>query len=494
MTRRGTILFVVVVVLAIAALITAGMIQGASAARGSGRVGADRDQLRALAWSGVLGVMNELGAQRDNLLKGQSPTLTDRWQLYASGGLKGTVTLQPFGSARAVSECARLDVNGASAADLARLPALAQVAKSITSDQTWTSPEELRDAATSNRDKPQGLAPDADAGLSSPEAKPAGDWLKLVTVFSADAETAANGQDRVELGGDWDLASAKAAGGDNQGVTTIIQALAGDPKKPTTKAGLLRWLSATNAPAATWGGVLDAFCDASGVRTRVLDINRADGATLAGLPGLDAGLAEKLVAARNRLDPGGLASITWPIAAGVLTVDQLATLLPKITTRTLVWRVRVIAEITPATDDGAPAAAPAPGPGEVTSTGPGASPSATPTQAPGLRMILDAVIDVTGATPRVAYLRDGTWDGVMLPRAEPEAKSAEIPDVFAATGTPGEPAAAKDALFDIAPPELPGRRLGLEGTPPAAPAADHAAGPVGPRVGRWIGGPTRGGS
>lgn len=497
MTRRGTILFVVVLALAIAALVTAGMIQSASAARATGRAGADRDQLRALAWSGVLAAMNELGAQRGSLLKGKDPTLTSRWQLFAADGLKGTVSLQAFGSKACVSECARLDVNGASATDLARVPGLESVADALAGG-TWTSPEELRAAASGPPPATPGLAesalPESAPGLSSsveskdPSQAGPPAWLSRVTVFGADAGVTAGGTERIELGSAWDLASAKAAAGDDAGVSGVLEALAADTKRPTTMAGLVGWLSAKNTPLSQWGGVLDVFCDSAGERTRVLDINRADAGAIAGLPGFTSDLAAKLVAARQRLDEATLASPAWPVIAGVLNAQQLGELLPRITTRSLVWRVRVVAEISPASDEPelGPAAATESalaraGAGQSEGDAPQAS-SAADVPLPGLRMIYDAVIDVTGATPRVAYLREGTWDGLVLPKPAP----AAVPQEQGTTPAAGLPE-----------PELP-PRVGeaLGDSEPAAtvplPAEDKAPA-RGERVGRWIGASASGG-
>ncbi|MFA6044390.1 MAG: hypothetical protein WC718_05350 [Phycisphaerales bacterium] len=496
-SRSGSILFVVVLALAIAALVTAGMIQGAGAARAAGLAGADRDQLRSLAWSGVLASMTELGAQRDALLKGKDPVLTSRWTLFTSGGFKGTVSLQAFGAKPFASECARLDLNGANEADLARVSELANDAGQIAGG-TWTSPEELREVVGKGGPKLKGLAsdgekPKVEAGepesLGTSEttaeapAKTTPAWLSRVTVFSADAQAARSGADRIAIGGAWDGASAKAVAGDNRGVDAVLEALAADTKRPTTMAGLVAWLGAQNTPLAEWGRVLDVFCDAPGVRTRVLDINRAEAGTIAGLPGSDTALADKLVAARQRLGEDSLTSLAWPVEAGVLTPAQLAPLLPRITTRSLVWRVRVVAEISTAGDE---AQLP-----EVAGLGVDRPPTPGTTPAPpaGLRLVYDAVIDVTGTTPRVAYLRDGTWDSLTMPMPPEKVE---------------KPALVLETADALVPPVLPEKGLGefddakgggdvtVGPNAPTSPPAENAAAVRGPRVGRWVGGGAHG--
>lgn len=484
MSRRGTILFVVILALTIAALVTAGMIQGASAARASARAGADRDQLRALAWSGVLGAMNELASQRDALVKGKDPALTGSWQLFASGGDKAVVTLQKFGALHATSECARLDVNGAAASDLARVDGLADLAPAIASGQPWTSPEELRELASAPATQTPGPTPGTPTSAPSTTSAPGADWLKHLTTFSADAQVTQAGAARLVIADTWDLADAKAAAAETQGLAPLLEALAAEVKQPTTMSGLLAWLTAQNAPPAPAGHLLDLFCDSPGVHPRVVDLNRADAQVLAALPGMDAPLAQRLVAARERLDPNALSLITWPVSAGVLSPAQLATLLPKITTRSLVWRVRVIAQISPIADQ--------PGPQSAAGQGPdlGSGPlAATESAAPsgraasgGLRMILDAVIDVTGATPRLAYLRDASWEGLRLPESSDQPNSA--PDPADSTNDVDSPPSVESGF---APPRLP--IPAPSAAPP--PAADNA--PKGRRVGRWLSGQTPGG-
>lgn len=494
-SRPGSILLVVVLALAMAALVTAGMIQGASAARAAGVAGADRDQLRSLAWSGVLASMTELGGQRASLLQGKDPSLTARWTLYTAGGVRGVVSLRPFGAMSAASECARIDVNGANGADIARVNGLANDAGSIADGgQSWSSPEELREVVGRSGSKPEGLA-SAAPGLPADEASPVmgesvraatPEWLSRVTVFSADAEVTRAGADRLDIGSEWDMASAKAAAGDRPGVDAVLEALAADTRRPTTMSGLVAWLSAKSTPPDMWGGVLDIFREHAGVRTRVLDINRADSGTIAGLPGVDGALADTLVAARQRMGEEALASVAWPVEAGVLSPAQLAPLLPRITTRSLVWRVRVIAEISAASDEAEPADVPAAGLGVERPQAPGTAPP-VPT---GLRMVYDAVIDLTGAAPRLAYLREGTWEGLTIPAGDEH---------------PMHPVTETTAPEVLAPPSLPQQRLGVTDhadhaagmtiapVAPMVPHAENGEGARGPRVGRWTGGTPRGG-
>lgn len=465
MTRRGTILFVVVLALAIAALVTTGMIQSASAARAAGRTGADRDQLRALAWSGVLAAASELGAQRADLLQGKDPSMTSRWQLFAAGGVKGTVRLEAFGARAAVSECGRLDVNGAAAADLSRVEGVAERADEIAGG-AWTSVEELREVAGRASGGAVDVATEAGVrdvvGTSDSGSAGSLRWLSQVTVFSADAGVSERGAERIELGGAWDVQGAKAVAGEDGGVEGVIEALAAETQRPGSMSGLVGWLAARNVPLAKWGGVLDVFCDQAGVRTRVMDINRAEAAALAGLPGVDAALADRLVAARARLDATTLGSPAWPVVAGVLSPAQLGALLPRITTRSLVWRVRVVAEISPAEQE----------------------PELEASGLAGVRMVYDAVIDVTEATPRVAYLRDGTWEGVTLPEAgvaaEPEASGGSAIEPWAAPVLPPRVAQAGTEVRT----EVGGAALGGAGEGKVV---------VGARVGRWTGGSPRAG-
>src|SRR4051812_37446493 len=96
MSRRGSILLTVMVVITLAALVGTTVLYRADAQRGSARNGMEHAQLRALAWSGVQGAMAELASQRGDLMQGGTPALTGEWSLY-KGTVRGGIRLAPIG-------------------------------------------------------------------------------------------------------------------------------------------------------------------------------------------------------------------------------------------------------------------------------------------------------------------------------------------------------------------------------------------------------------
>lgn len=94
--RRGTVIIMVLVLLAIGALVVAGLLNRASVRMEQSRARLDQMQARALAQSGLEGVLVEVAAQREKLLAGGEPELTAEWTTPvagAGGALVGRVRL-----------------------------------------------------------------------------------------------------------------------------------------------------------------------------------------------------------------------------------------------------------------------------------------------------------------------------------------------------------------------------------------------------------------
>jgi hypothetical protein len=86
-----------------------------------------RTRSRALAWSGVQAAMAELASQRDELLDGADPALTETWDLFeVSAGRRGVVRLLPIGAGGELfeSEASKINVNTAGVETLALVPGL----------------------------------------------------------------------------------------------------------------------------------------------------------------------------------------------------------------------------------------------------------------------------------------------------------------------------------------------------------------------------------
>ncbi len=77
--RRGSILVLSLLVVTIGSLVGTSIIYYAGADRRAADMGVRRVQARAMAWSGVQAVMAELSKQREALIEGEAPTITEIW-------------------------------------------------------------------------------------------------------------------------------------------------------------------------------------------------------------------------------------------------------------------------------------------------------------------------------------------------------------------------------------------------------------------------------
>lgn len=83
--RRGTVIIMVLVLLAIGAMVVAGLLNRASTRMDQSRSRLDHMQARSLAQSGLEGVLVEMAAQRARMLAGDAPELTEEWTTPVMG-------------------------------------------------------------------------------------------------------------------------------------------------------------------------------------------------------------------------------------------------------------------------------------------------------------------------------------------------------------------------------------------------------------------------
>jgi hypothetical protein len=84
--RRAVVLLMSLVVITIGALIATTILYFSSAPSYTSQTGLRFTQSRAMAWSGVQAVMSQLSVQRDDLLQGKAPTLTEYWTVPSEEG------------------------------------------------------------------------------------------------------------------------------------------------------------------------------------------------------------------------------------------------------------------------------------------------------------------------------------------------------------------------------------------------------------------------
>lgn len=487
--RAGVILVAVLVVVAVGALIGTTLLYGAAAGRESGASSVRSQQSRMAAWSGVQAVMAELASQREELLRGASPRVTSAWRLGAAeGGGVAVYRVVAQGEELVVSEAARLDVNTAPAAVLSRAPGLDAEAERIVAERGVRPFLSVIEAVG------DGPRRDGGAGEAGSSAE-AVESMDVLTVFSFDPGvqagigargSQARGKARIAVSGglteeiERDLTSRL----DRRGVE-VASALFRPGRTLGSMRAVVEALIGADVPAAEWGPVLDAIRPAGEggeeefLRGRV-DLNRAPAEVLACLPGIDAAAAARIVEARGSLGADERADVAWPVVQGTLAPAAFAEAVDLLTTRTLQWRVvleggRLIEE-----RGEAPA---------MRIGGGGDDVGDVPEDAVlADRVVLEAVIDVAGERPRVAYLRDVTWlpvAGVLAARRSAAETGGE--DGRVAGMRSAEDDGADDGFEPVIVREA-GRGLSARGGgAPAAAASPEAKRATG-RIGRWVGG------
>ena len=129
--------------------------------------------------------------------------------------------------------------------------------------------------------------------------------------------------------------------------------------------------------------VLDKFTARSGpgnVRVGLVNVNTASAAALMLLEGIDSNLAAKILDVRATLDADTKSTIAWLFAQNVLPAEAFKSIAPKLTARSFQFRVQCIGFGWPC----------------------------------GQYRVIEAVIDLAGGRPRVAYQRDITRLGLPL--------------------------------------------------------------------------------
>lgn len=505
--RRAVALMSVLIVLTLAALAGTGAMLAADGSVATARGTLHRAQGRALAWSGVQAVMQEIAGQRDDLLLGATPRLTTEWTVYDSVDGRGVVRLLPVdGGEVAASECAKVDVNTADEASLAKLPGVgAELAAGIVAarkDRVLSSPESLL--------RVKGVTAEMLFGGAAVAAEPEGSaadgetapLLDLVTVFAFDPNVqcgvgdggeAHRGKLRINLNSGWSDDLGKAIEERfGEGAAKAVKGVMDDGTKFESDGAVVAKLIELKAGPEAWAPILDAFTttDEPYLIGRV-DVMQAGEEALACVPGIDAAAARAIVGQRAEVPEEERLSPTWLVTHDILTPKQYEQAADHLTTRSMVWRVRVEAGIEPAgSDEG---------------------------DAPVLadRVVMEAVIDVSSRRPRVAYLRDVTnLDGAWAMRSRlPEPKESEpaveeTPEPERAQAGPPKP----DEGFDFNPggsmgdepkkpagakagggaPKAPG--TGGAGAAPGAKESRPAGSGPDRRTGRWTTGAKQGGT
>lgn len=457
--RRGVVLLAVLVIVTLGALAGTTMLIAVQGQRGRHATLLDRDQGRALAWSGVQAVMAELAEQRVELLAGGDPDLTDAFVLFTlENGVRGVVRLVPVDAdgSLAAAEPTRLDINHATANMLAALPGVSDLlAERIAAGRPYTSVGELLRIDGVTPDLLYGAAEEL-AGLEGggQVAEEAADLFEgesggqrladLLTVFSFDPNLIAGfgeleefaGERRVNLNTPWNAAL-------ERGLTRVFGAQAAQVVRNLSQTGITftedrqiaAQLAQFNAEPRVWAFALDALSTSDDAyRLGRVDVLRASPVVLAAIPGIGQEKAQDIAAVRDGLSEEDRKTVAWLFSEEVLTAFQFAAAVDHLTTRSLQWRVRIEAGLADSGEDG----------GDLS------------TVVLDDVVVYDAVIDVASQRPRVAMLRDVT----MLELARRLSESADRDALEESLGEAFDLALAADREAEVG---APGDRASDEG-------------------------------
>ncbi|MDX2132578.1 MAG: helix-hairpin-helix domain-containing protein [Planctomycetota bacterium] len=515
-TSRGVVLMLTLVVITMGALAGTTMLVRSDAERSVSVASAEDLRLRSLAWSGVRGALAEVQSQRDAILDGGSPQLTSEWVLWEEGGRRGVVRLLEISDTPgdvAASENARLDLNRADAPMLAKLPGVGEdLARAIVAARGaagFASPASLGAVAGVDARAFWGVSPGAegeegeessdgrDSGGGRTSARddaaatgdgapddsaqnPDGRGMRhLVTTFAFDPDTwvgisregrGERGRERVHASAGWSDEVRDELKGQVSSACLDALALVLSRGKLASESDVVAAMIAAGVATETWAEVLDVVTTTDNeFRLGTVDVGRAPRKVLGCIPGFDESAADRAVSVRQGLTAETLRSPVWLVTQSVLTPEAFAAAAPWVTSRSMVWRVRVEASIERAGEREGDAAR-------------------VERQAEW-----EAVIDAAGDEARLADVVDVTHVPAQIRRARPARAGRPEPSSERAPEPPSpgrEPAKADD--------RPPGAREEKDQAPENRPVdvADGGAPeqPAGPpakqdrRIGRWRGG------
>jgi DNA uptake protein ComE-like DNA-binding protein len=213
----------------------------------------------------------------------------------------------------------------------------------------------------------------------------------VATVYSSEPNTDQSGKARVNISGD--AAALKSIPGISQETAQFIQLYRAEgntfkhpsellelryqlKEAPKDVPGLKQgsWIESkvTGAELATVLDRLTIATDPKKPITGLVNVNTAPPEVLAALPGLDPNLAQQIVDARRDMESDAKASIAWLYTQNLLDAAAFKSVAPYLTARSYQYTVRCIGFGVPC----------------------------------GRYRVIEAVVDVSGKSPRVVYLRD----------------------------------------------------------------------------------------
>ena len=365
--NRGFTLIAVLVLMGSALLVGTSLLFMAQAEMAGSAGAAGAAQSRALAWSGVQAVMSDLNDQRQRILDGERPTVSDEYVIYEQDARLGVVRLVSLGhdAARLVPEAGKLDLNIVDAMMLADTelvePELAEAVidfrdrdlggsfqsvaqllgvPGITPELIYGPIDEIR-----VMDEAMGESIEDLSSIGSPDNASRG-LADVVTVYSFEPALQRNGRLRINLNTEWSEELGRRVeerfGRDVRDVLRRIMVEEG--RTFDSEAELFEVLRFFNVEPDGWPEIVDTFTAESGeFHFGRVDINSAPYEALVALPGLGPDEAAAIVQMRESLSPDERATIAWPAIAQIVPPEAYDELAGRITTRCWTYRLRLAA-------------------------------------------------------------------------------------------------------------------------------------------------------
>lgn len=490
--RRGFMLIAVLVIVGSALLVATGLVFFAQTEAAMSSSSAEAAQSRALVWSGLQAVMSRIHDQRERILAGELPQIEPQLIIYETATRAGVVRLLPgYDGALLACESGKLDLNSVDAAALSATGLVDETlahriigSRDNRTSRSFASTHDLLAVADAGITAEQfygpidGLdlmnaaqRPDEDVGsriarrLEAPLAR---GWCDVFTVFSVEPEVQRDGRPRINLNQPWsDVLGREVEEQFGREAAEGLNGLMADGATFETDARVFQVMRQLNVPPQDWPPIVDAFAtSAEPLRYGRLDINTASYEALLGVPGMTSEQASQIVRMREQLSADQRSTIAWLAVEGIVAPEAYDQLAGRITTRCWTYRVRLAA-------------------GEVIGEqleGPLLHP-----------IIVEAVIDLAGVRPRVAYWRDVTLlQAVTQLSANVVSVEPETDERSPQSGT-AEPVESGSVVVDdfeagSAEPQRGAGAVGGRGAtaPGSATQPQTPPAPTGRRVGRWL--------
>ncbi len=417
--RRGTALFIVFIIVASAVLLTTSLAFRARTERFGASTEEANAKAAAVAWSGVQAVMAELDRQRDNLLNGIEPHVTDSWSLFGDGTQRGIVDLLPIGpnGELIVSESAKVDLNTIEQEQFVQLTGLPEdtivdvlraraqlpnnrfeslgdlmAVQGIDASHIWgatidtarNNPQINEESNVDDRNETN-TSIDTHANIRYPDDGESTALSHKLSVFTYETKLQESGKYKININGDFtDRMFRRIERRFGEDLANLIkQVKDNDDAFHLTEQQVYQLLATGDTDPTEWDQYLDAFTDNDEryYQGRI-DILNASAHVLQSLDGISNEQAASIVDERQVLTQKESAGTAWLVTHDILTHNQWAAVAPKLTWKTTAWRVLVRGSVVVGGDNGKTRIA--------------------------SERIYEAVIDLSMPRPRVAYLRDVT--------------------------------------------------------------------------------------